>query len=392
VTDEAGRTRLHWPALAERLRQALASIHDPLTLAQFGLDINPTAGADEVQRMKTAYLGSDAFRKQLNGGVPEMYLLSHCYQGALAFRTFTSTPGPRGHDKWHFYCAASPAVQAANEDSRARDVHELREGASACKPKYEIVLHACAYQGGRTANHYEQVTFTMKDKTVLTKWRCSLSAASSDAERRRLRCIHVSCMKSRDATIATSKIIEEERLAMTRQMAGSGNNGRQRRGSGSNRTPASTSARVAAPSTPRRGCAPVAACRRLSFGPSPRLDRAGKPRSATIVSPARHAAAGSAEAASPQPHCDWRQRRVRAVREIAPECAGLFVQSAGQLMAAYKRCSEADNRQGADAVLHMILNYPDQTLRPGSTAQQKQWLNEAAAQAAVALPSIVPEP
>jgi len=169
VTDEAGRTRLHWPALAERLRQALASIHDPLTLAQFGLDINPTAGADEVQRMKTAYLGSDAFRKQLNGGVPEMYLLSHCYQGALAFRTFTSTPGPRGHDKWHFYCAASPTVQAANEDSRARDVHELREGASACKPKYEIVLHACAYQGGRTANHYEQVTFTMKDKTVLTK-------------------------------------------------------------------------------------------------------------------------------------------------------------------------------------------------------------------------------
>jgi hypothetical protein len=80
------------------------------------------------------------------------------------------------------------------------------------------------------------------------------------------------------------------------------------------------------------------------------------------------------------------------MREIAPECVPLFVQSAGQLAVAYKRCSEMHDQQGADAVLHMMMNYPDQTLRVGTTAQQKQWLSEAATQVAEVLPSIVPAP
>ena len=82
-------------------------------------------------------------------------------------------------------------------------------------------------------------------------------------------------------------------------------------------------------------------------------------------------------------------RRVRAVREMAPEYVKLFVQSAGQLAVAYKRCAEARSA-GTDTLLHMIMDYPDQTLRAGSIAHQKQWLAEAGARVAEVLPSIVP--
>ena len=69
-------------------------------------------------------------------------------------------------------------------------------------------------------------------------------------------------------------------------------------------------------------------------------------------------------------------RRVRAMREIAPECAKLFVQSAGQLAGAYRLCAEAGDQRGADAVLHMIMDYPDQTAAEALTPRRGTYTSQ----------------
>ena len=103
---------LRWPELHNRIRTALASINSAPLLASYSFDLDPTAGAEEVERAKANYLSSADFTRQQWGGSREMYLLSHFHSGQLAFRTFNSVAQATGDQPWRFLCAPPPSAVA----------------------------------------------------------------------------------------------------------------------------------------------------------------------------------------------------------------------------------------------------------------------------------------
>ena len=203
---------LRWPVLRDRLCTALAGIHSAPLLASFSFDIDPTADAAEISRVKRAYLDSIDFSRQQWGGSREMYLLSHFHSGQLAFRTFDSVHSSKGssQDAWRFLCAPTPAAAAAITPDTARKPFDLSE--SACKPKREIALHHCAYRGGNRANHYERISYLLTNGECISEWR-NHSPESAEERGRRFRLIQSRCMQARLRTISAAAL-EEQRNAL----------------------------------------------------------------------------------------------------------------------------------------------------------------------------------
>jgi len=200
---------LRWPELHNRIRTALASINSAPLLASYSFDLDPTAGAEEVERAKANYLSSADFTRQQWGGSREMYLLSHFHSGQLAFRTFNSVAQATGDQPWRFLCAPPPSAVATVAVSATRPCGLSEE---MCKPKREIALHHCAYRGGNHPNHFEQLTYTLSDGTSLSEWRISVKETPEDRDLR-FRLIHAGCVQSRIRTATAAALTEKQNIA-----------------------------------------------------------------------------------------------------------------------------------------------------------------------------------
>jgi len=369
VETALGETRVQ---LRERIRATIASIHDAAVLTQLGLwdsGLRKDSSPDEVLAAKRAYFRSAAFVDLRDGGTAEMLLLCYAFGGELIFLTVSNS-----------IIGVTP-VQVKSP------FHPVSANAR------QVALHHCSFSGeGKVANHWDLFEYRLagsaSDAPRLPYWPCTLQESvahqasrlrmlqrEADDDTQRKRTTHQREIKSAEKELERMLQREEQRRAVAT--------------STSSTAKKASNPNVHVSSAPRKANgqskSSTSVQRRLSFSPL----QAPRARADCTTSSA------SATAAPPPPrpaaHADWRQRHVRAVREIPRECSPLFVQTVGQLLEAYKRYSEAQDWPHAQDVLQMLLDFPDQTLRIGSPTQQRQWLDDAGAQLAQALGKL-PQP
>jgi len=176
--------RRHWPEIERRLRQAIDSIHDAATLQEYGFPCDAVDNEAALQIAKERHYSSADFVQQQWGGTLEMLLLSHESRGALAFDTYNST------SSLHWRRMRADGVMLGEEGDPLPVLPLARI----------IVLHACAYRGGATVNHFELLQFRLAGQSQLCQvWQHVEPEPPQQRDRRTL-LIAAACDRARSRT------------------------------------------------------------------------------------------------------------------------------------------------------------------------------------------------
>ena len=114
------------------------------------LDLYSDASADEIEAVKVKYLKSEHYMAGTWGGTIEMCLLSHTYQGEVAFRTID-----HAKKRWQHLCS-------------------LPEGHANIKK--EVAMHHCCFNGAKTfdlsarPNHWNAFVYVLPDGSTSPFW------------------------------------------------------------------------------------------------------------------------------------------------------------------------------------------------------------------------------
>jgi len=353
-----GASDLRWPVLNDRIRSALASIDSAPLLASYSFDLDPTAGIEELNRAKEAYLSNADFTRQQWGGSREMYLLSHFHSGQLAFRTFNSVAKEK--DEWRFLCAPSPTT-AADAAASAKKPCDLAE--KTCRFDREITLHHCAYRGGNNTNHFEQIIYTLSDGASLSEWRTSPNE-TSEVRDRRFRLIHDGCKQSRIRTIAAAALSEKKDAAVASAI-------QHQYSTASKRLPNKQQQQL------KQGAAPVPVQLRPTRPPIPH--RPSTKTSAAAAPTATTSSISQSQWSLTSPSTPYQPPPARANvwRELPSSCRSRFLAVALPLFERYGKLSSRGQFDRCAAVLNLMLDLPTQTLlRRGHVRELKQTLEQ----------------
>jgi hypothetical protein len=198
------RSRRHWPEIERLLREALSLLHDAALLQSYGFPIDRDADEAALQLAKERYFDSVDFRQQQWGGTLEMMLLSHLSRGALAFETYNSTSSMH----WSRLHADGILLDAEGEPLSPEPLTRI------------IVLHACAYKGGDSPNHFELVQFRMagQPEVSCSVWQHDESESPTQRDHR-TRLIADACDRARSRTKQAALTLAQKHAALALELA-----------------------------------------------------------------------------------------------------------------------------------------------------------------------------